>query len=507
MAAEQRAYHQDYIARIRYSNTLPPPPNPPKLLNIPNTGLAHGVYTSTTFANKLAREQPLNIEADAELGMPINLIGLPGVFDGDESGEEWKYYMKRRTNEADDRIAVMYGLDNPPAPHPHDKPLLRPLAMLGKATSMTSGVSFLRRTEYISSDQGGQMRIMDNKAKARARQDPLKRKRPGTEGDNDPKRILRAVTRGFDLAYPTDATETEQAIATARSKADLIAWDQPRNPLNPDLHVLDTYPVLPDPDAFTDSGFYILTKFVTNPTTKTDAYDTRLDVGLLRPMEPPAEITAHAEAMRQAHAADPSQPPPPLPKYDYEYFLPANGASTTSIKSKFNVNNPSREDPSLYDSENKETGKRYFRYARVRAYETYAQAGEADDYYGESVALALHDTSPPPSSSDSSTGDTSRLPKGAYFYPIFQRTSIRPRRMPGAGGQGGFSQGPQVAPEENKIDFLEVVVREPDEAERTQRDGHREALFRGGEVERGEGDMVGEEGGEEEGGLAVVDEE
>lgn len=53
---------------------------------MPNTGLSDGQYTSAAFASRMAREQPLNIEADAELGMPINLIGLPGVFDGDESG-------------------------------------------------------------------------------------------------------------------------------------------------------------------------------------------------------------------------------------------------------------------------------------------------------------------------------------------------------------------------------------------------------------------------------------
>jgi len=80
-----RVYHQDYIARIRYSNTLPPPPNPPKLLDIPDVSLSSGLYTSPTFAARLLRDQPLNIEADAELGMPLNLIGLPGVFDGDES--------------------------------------------------------------------------------------------------------------------------------------------------------------------------------------------------------------------------------------------------------------------------------------------------------------------------------------------------------------------------------------------------------------------------------------
>jgi RNA polymerase II-associated factor 1 len=86
MAASRPVYHQDYIARIRYSNALPPPPLPPKLLDIPNTGLSSGQYTGAAFATRLAREQALNIEADAELGMPIDLVGLKGVFDSDESG-------------------------------------------------------------------------------------------------------------------------------------------------------------------------------------------------------------------------------------------------------------------------------------------------------------------------------------------------------------------------------------------------------------------------------------
>lgn len=83
---EERMIHQDYIARIRYSNALPPPPNPPKLLNIPSTGLSSGQYTNPAFASRLAREQPLNIEVDAELGMPLDLVGMPGVFDGNEDG-------------------------------------------------------------------------------------------------------------------------------------------------------------------------------------------------------------------------------------------------------------------------------------------------------------------------------------------------------------------------------------------------------------------------------------
>ncbi|KAH0296798.1 Paf1 complex protein, partial [Aureobasidium melanogenum] len=135
----ERVYHQDYIARIRYSNTLPPPPNPPKLLDIPGTGIASNNYTSASYALKLAREQPLNIEADAELGMPIDLVGLPGVFDGDES-------------------AIM-AQDPPPSLHPKDRALLKPLSALGKPTAMNNGVSFLRRTEYISSNAAAVQRF------------------------------------------------------------------------------------------------------------------------------------------------------------------------------------------------------------------------------------------------------------------------------------------------------------------------------------------------------------
>lgn len=60
---------------------------PPKLLDIPNTGLSSGQYTSASFSSRLAREQTLNTEADAELGMPIDLVGIPGVFDNNETGE------------------------------------------------------------------------------------------------------------------------------------------------------------------------------------------------------------------------------------------------------------------------------------------------------------------------------------------------------------------------------------------------------------------------------------
>lgn len=79
-----RGYPQDYIVRIRYQNTLPPPQCPPKLLDIPNSAAAQ--FTDTSFASKLARTESISVDVDSELGMPLDMVHVPRVFDGDDAG-------------------------------------------------------------------------------------------------------------------------------------------------------------------------------------------------------------------------------------------------------------------------------------------------------------------------------------------------------------------------------------------------------------------------------------
>lgn len=81
----KEGFHQEYIASLRYRNDLPPPSMPPKLLDIPHEGLAR--FCSPGFASNLARRTEPNIDVDAEGGMPIDLVGIPGLHLGDESGE------------------------------------------------------------------------------------------------------------------------------------------------------------------------------------------------------------------------------------------------------------------------------------------------------------------------------------------------------------------------------------------------------------------------------------
>ena len=84
-AQSSGGFHQEYIASLRYRNDLPPPDMPPKLLDIPHEGLSR--FTGPGFASNLARREEPNIDVDAEGGMPIDLVGIPGLHLGDESGK------------------------------------------------------------------------------------------------------------------------------------------------------------------------------------------------------------------------------------------------------------------------------------------------------------------------------------------------------------------------------------------------------------------------------------
>ncbi|KAF2199248.1 Paf1-domain-containing protein [Delitschia confertaspora ATCC 74209] len=426
-------YHQDYIARIRYSNALPPPPCPPKLLEIPNTGLSSGQYTSAGFASRLAREQPLNIEADAELGMPIDLVGIPGVFDGNE-----KY---------------ISALDNPPQMHPHDRALMRPPNALGKPASHSTGVSFLRRTEYITSVITGSTSRFESSSSTNTMRVRGKRRRTDLNQD-DPTNIIRHIEKGFNLAYPDDADVTENGRAAEITPQERQAWNKPKHPSGKDLRLVESYPLLPDWEALPDTGNYVMYKFQNPPTTEhSGKYDERLDVGLLRPagetLEDHEEFLAEVEKQKE----DPNLPVP-FQKWTYEFFLPPTGDKQRirGIKRHLATNDPDNEDEIEFDEDpgnDGEPAQKRFRYSLIRNYETSFQAHTYQEPYGEYIALALHD----PEHHEVEKLREGKLQKAAYFYPVAQRTTLRPKR-PGV--------VPMHNPEDHvRVDIVDVVGVDP----------------------------------------------
>lgn len=438
----ERVYHQDYIARIRYSNTLPPPPNPPKLLDIPGTGLSGGQYTSASYGTRLAREQPLNIEADAELGMPIDLVGIPGVFDGNE--------------------AAIMARDPRPALHPNDKALLKPLSQMGRGGATNAGITFLRKTEYISADQGmKRFESSTSKDLLKIRNDSRRMKKDSFDKEH-PLNILKNVIKGFDVAYPSDAYSgedtTERIQGSEITNADITAWKNPKHPSKPGLKVMDSYPVLPDLDALPAVGSYILVKYSTDPSASIKGYNSCLDVAVLAPTN---ANTAKFEERLEAYEKDLTMAKPTT-EYDYEMYMLDDASAVRGVKRKFDVNDPENDDAGLYTFTD-DQGNQAFKYRRVRAYETFQQQADGDDPFADSVALALHD---PESHRSAVPGRNKRLVKGAYFYPVLQRTQLRPKRK----GKQSQMEDSQVA------DTLVVTVRDANEEEMSRRLGARAKL-------------------------------
>ncbi|TDZ68263.1 RNA polymerase II-associated protein 1-like protein [Colletotrichum trifolii] len=403
----ERVIHQDFIARIRYSNALPPPPNPPKLLDIPNTGLSSGQYTNPSFASRLAREQPLNIEVDAELGMPLDLVGMPGIFDGDESS--------------------IQAPSNPPPVHPHDRSLLRPLSTLGRAkANAEASVSFLRRTEYISS-------VAPRKGAAAASgafinpklKRPEKRRSPEPDKDS-PAAIRRKIEKSF---------ESSERFLSNPSRH--------RHPSKPAVHLVQSYPLLPDPDAFPDSGAYVTVKLLTNPVASSNKYDRRLLSGLLRPIDKSREETEAIQAAMEAHERDPVRNPKPTNLMDYGFFLPKTENTAENFRAKFDPENSDHDEDSLYT--HRSGSNPCFQFSRLRAYETTKETElDHNTKYSEELILAYNDE---PSGSKQ---------KAVYYYPVMQRTTIRPQRAKNIARTIN-----QVEDESQVVAEIEVTVTDP----------------------------------------------
>ena len=409
---------QDYIVRQRYSNALPPPPGAPKLLDIPNNGL--DLYTMPFYAVPLLHEQPVNVEADAFLGMPIDLVGMPGVFEGDES-------------------SIQAPDIPPPLLNQRDRNLLMPLKQLGKQKNEASDISFLRRTQHIADERARLEAVRGPGAKV----NPNKRLRADVSqaSKEDPTHILRSVIKGFDLANPESAytgpDTATQIRGLASTPAERAAWDTPTHPSKPDVTVLDSYPLLPDLDACTPVVTYGLVRIGGNPTAQTDGPDRTLQTSLLHALDPTPADATEWEARRTRHAADPvnNRKPPPEPPHDYALFTPRDLETAEHYSTAADAYNSAARD-SQADGDNGPS----FRFRNVRRYGV-SNLVDCGDFPYQECALALYDVAP--------EADAGRQ-VGAYYYPVGYRMGMKPKA---------------ASEREKEVHEFEVQVREPDEEE------------------------------------------
>lgn len=330
-------------------------------------------------------------------------------------------------------LAIQAPAQQPPV-HPHDRALLRPLATLGKPKLAETHVSFLRRTEYIASTTPkapSSVFIKPNTASpassSQALRRPEKRKAVLQEPDKgSPAYIKRKIVKSFEIA--------------AAHRKDLT---RVRHPSNSRLRCTDAFPILPDLDGFPDSGAYVTVKFVHNPVPSSNTYDTRLLSGVFKPITRSEEAETAIEVAMAAHARDPENNPRPNTFMNYEFYLPSDSTTAENFRRRFDVDDPEHDNDALYGK-----GGDHFQFDRVRAYET-AEEKELDheSKFSDELVLAFNE-------------DERLREKAVYYYPIMQRSVIRPQRTKNIARTMG---GVQLDEDEFTVDQLDITVTEPDD--------------------------------------------
>lgn len=314
--------------------------------------------------------------------------------------------------------------DPPPVLHPDDKALLIPLDRIGKKTNtaaVSTNVSFLRRTEYIS------VRHKTKFHESPARRE-LEEEEETKERDDDPVRMLQSILTGFDIVAGTvnqaDIKDSHMQKAAAEWEKIKPGYKDPRTGKT----VVDTMPIFPDPLASADGGFMSV-KFNVPPVPPRDGgrRDNRLDLGLFRVNE----------------SANPT----------FDYYLPQSNELIPKIHDAFSVPPPDNLDIG--------TPENPINYTRLREYEqaqSVMTGGVGTEPEIAEYVLVFQDE------------DTEERPKGAYWVPLMTKIVLRPKRNERV-MKSLFRQtaSHHVNEEEDKVDLIKLSVREPTDEERLRR--------------------------------------
>lgn len=378
--------------------------------------------------------------------------------------------------------------ENPPALDPADLALLATPEQLRNPGTRNTNVSFLRRTQYISSGSGPRVESSIRNPVPRAKpQQPKQPDKSAKAARDDPEYIKKYIQKGFDIAYPESKASAEIKGLPA-TQEDIDAWNNPVHPDDPNLKPVDFYPVLPDLGGFTDTGGYMTFKFDKPPVPAVGGKrDDRMDVGVLRPVAPVQRVCQEHEAKAALHRANPAVYPDPGPiPFDYDLYLPEKRETVKKVKAKLSTTNENNDDEKLYTHDN-DKGKKFNRYDRVRTYETANTTYNLDQKYNE-VALALHDPQP---------GDRLEQ-KGAYYYPLMGKMRLKPERsrMIAQAGMGMSRAEPE--PRDDVVDQIHITVRDPNPEEAAKRAGHRAAVDSKFAREMEAAAAAAEKGGEDE---------
>jgi hypothetical protein len=494
MASGDKQFKQDLIVSARYKNDLPPPPMPPKFLDIDTGGIEN--YLTTSYASGLVRREEPNIEVDAEGGMPIDMIGVPGYFLGDES-------------------AIM-APERPPLLDPADAELLLSVDQI-KAQNTSRNVSFLRKTQILSTSNSKSVDLFTKSS--RPRQSLNRKEEPPVDRD-DKENVKRNVQKGFDLAYPDTIPYNHESVRSLpRTAAEREAWDKPKHPSGArDIYPVDFYPVLHDFEATNDQGgLWQRIKFDKPPLPADHGRrDDRIDIATFQTI-PNESLLPEWKAKKDAFDADPANYDDPGPEPNIWVMATPTSHDVSSIRKHLYDGHPDRDAPTLVEPLLTKSASSQMRveFERKRVFHSVTQQ-LVDPRRLWAIGLYNPQSDKnimPPSAQKLKQG------KAAYVYPIADNVRFRADRSK-INNPSGLSQIQRQDDDEN-IEAADMYMYRPRELDpretydRVQRRGEYDYAFKDeyAQIERDaiafeeaqEAARIQEEQGALEGGEADVD--
>lgn len=313
-----------------------------------------------------------------------------------------------------------------------------------------TAVSFLRKTEYIASKRGpSDAAFLRPGARRPGAGAPVRRaqKRPSPEIDEDagtPAHVKRKIAQSFEAAAH-DLSDPAKHVRHPRSR--------PGAPSR--ATVVSALPLLPDLDAFPDSGAYLTVKFHNSPLAGVPgaddgSYDSRLLSSIMIPVDRSDEEERRFAAALEAWERDPKSGPRPTNPIVYDFFLPQTADAGAKFRRRFDVADPERDDDALYTTA---TGGRddkgCFRFPRVRRFETSDETELThESKYDVEVILSLADD-----------GGEGVAGPAALMYPVMQRTTIRSQRGKNIARTRGL--GLPDDDDQQGIERLDITVEDP----------------------------------------------
>ncbi|KAB5595766.1 MRNA export factor mex67 [Ceratobasidium theobromae] len=242
----------DLLVKVRYTNPLPAPPCPPKLLNIPTHPSR---YVKPEFTATLAAETPLPMVVDSECGMPLDLFCWDGLWDGRTDYEELNPTEPVELDEADAEL-----LWDPPAhaqvPSSNGQGVLGSVPSTPGHVNVQPNVSWLRRAEYAS-------RSMSR------------------HGSGAEMALEEEVT--VDASLPAQIAVIEKSFA-ALPPLNTVTHPTRKDADGKPLTAATSFELLPDVDIWANP--YLQIRFIERPGERPlDVPDPRLDCGILRPQQ------------------------------------------------------------------------------------------------------------------------------------------------------------------------------------------------------------------------------